>query len=96
MSEERPILEAVLFDAGGNMSPVSHPTAQAWDLIKKNINGQIDRDTFSHTGANGSNPADRMKAAGYVFTAPSQLLLAVPMWFQERYEHTCVVPLVPG
>jgi serralysin len=25
-------------------------------------------DTFSHTGANGSSPGDRMKAAGYGFT----------------------------
>lgn len=28
----------------------------------------LDEDTFSHTGADGSSPADRMKAAGYVFS----------------------------
>ncbi|SDY56086.1 CAP domain-containing protein [Nitrosomonas sp. Nm58] len=28
----------------------------------------IATDTFSHTGAGGSNPGDRMKAAGYVFS----------------------------
>ena len=27
----------------------------------------LDTDTFSHTGANGSTPQDRMAAAGYVF-----------------------------
>ncbi|HEY7119575.1 MAG TPA: CAP domain-containing protein [Tepidisphaeraceae bacterium] len=30
----------------------------------------IDTDTFSHTGAGGSDPQDRMTAAGYTFTAP--------------------------
>jgi uncharacterized repeat protein (TIGR01451 family) len=30
----------------------------------------IDNDVFSHTGANGSTPYDRMAAAGYVFLSP--------------------------
>ena len=28
----------------------------------------LDTDTFSHTGAGGSSPRDRMEAAGYIFT----------------------------
>jgi uncharacterized protein YkwD len=28
----------------------------------------LDTDTFSHTGANGSSPGDRMQAAGYLFS----------------------------
>lgn len=30
----------------------------------------LDTDTFSHTGAGGSQSKDRMEAAGYIFTAP--------------------------
>ena len=28
----------------------------------------LDKDVFSHTGVNGSDPGDRMEAAGYQFT----------------------------
>jgi len=30
----------------------------------------LDTDTFSHTGSGGTSPGDRMKAAGFTFTAP--------------------------
>jgi uncharacterized protein YkwD/fibronectin type 3 domain-containing protein len=41
------------------------------DAARGHSQWMIDHDTFSHTGANGSNPADRMKASGYPFVAPS-------------------------
>jgi uncharacterized protein YkwD/uncharacterized membrane protein len=41
------------------------------DAARLHSQWMIDTDTFSHTGAKGTNPADRMKAAGYVFSSPS-------------------------
>lgn len=38
------------------------------DSARKQSQWMIDNTAFSHAGANGSNPNDRMKAAGYVFT----------------------------
>jgi len=35
------------------------------DSARKQSQWMIDHTAFSHTGANGSTPADRMKAAGY-------------------------------
>jgi uncharacterized protein YkwD len=37
------------------------------DSSRKHSQWMIDTDTFSHTGAGGSNPKDRMTAAGYPF-----------------------------
>jgi len=38
------------------------------DAAKGHSEWMLDTDTFSHTGAGGSDPGDRMEAAGYVFT----------------------------
>jgi uncharacterized protein YkwD len=38
------------------------------DSSRKQSQWMINNTAFSHTGAGGSNPNDRMKAAGYVFT----------------------------
>jgi len=40
------------------------------DAARLHSQWMIDTDTFSHTGANGSTPGDRMKAAGYQFISP--------------------------
>ena len=40
------------------------------DSARKQSQWMIDNTAFSHTGANGSTPADRMKASGYVFNTP--------------------------
>ena len=40
------------------------------DAARLHSQWMIDTDTFSHTGANGSTPGDRMKAAGYPFISP--------------------------
>src|SRR3954468_6942987 len=40
------------------------------DAARLHSQWMIDTDTFSHTGANGSTPGDRMKAAGYAFISP--------------------------
>lgn len=37
------------------------------DAARAHSQWMLDSDVFSHTGAGGSNPGDRMKAAGYVF-----------------------------
>lgn len=41
------------------------------DAAVKHSQWMIDTDVFSHDGANGSDPGDRISAAGYNFTAPS-------------------------
>lgn len=38
------------------------------DSARKQSQWMIDNTAFSHTGANGSSPSDRMKGAGYVFS----------------------------
>src|SRR5687767_490853 len=38
------------------------------DAARKHSQWMIDNDVFSHTGASGSDPGDRMETAGYVFT----------------------------
>jgi uncharacterized protein YkwD len=38
------------------------------DGARKHSQWMIDTDTFSHTGAGGTDPGDRMAAAGYAFT----------------------------
>src|SRR3712207_2709056 len=38
------------------------------DSAQAHSDWMLATDTFSHTGANGSSPGDRMKAAGYAFT----------------------------
>jgi uncharacterized protein YkwD len=38
------------------------------DAAQKHSDWQLDTDSFSHTGANGSNPERRMRDAGYSFT----------------------------
>src|SRR5207248_7857440 len=40
------------------------------DSARKHSKWMIDTDTFSHTGAGGSDPQDRMTATGYVFKTP--------------------------
>lgn len=40
------------------------------DSARKHSQWMIDHDTFSHTGAGGSDPGDRMAAGGYAFNAP--------------------------
>lgn len=41
------------------------------DAARKHAQWMIDTDTFSHTGAGGSNPGARMASAGYSFIASS-------------------------
>ncbi len=41
------------------------------DAARAHSQWMIDTDTFSHTGASGSAPGDRMTAAGYTFQAPA-------------------------
>ncbi|MFB9150066.1 CAP domain-containing protein [Roseovarius ramblicola] len=43
------------------------PNAQIQQAAAGHGQWMLDTDTFAHTGAGGSNPADRMIAAGYVF-----------------------------
>jgi uncharacterized protein YkwD len=38
------------------------------DAARRHSQWMLDTDTFSHTGVNGSNPGQRMQAAGYSFT----------------------------
>jgi uncharacterized protein YkwD len=40
------------------------------DSARGHSQWMLDSDTFSHTGAGGSSPMQRMQAAGYVFVAP--------------------------
>src|SRR4051794_34156842 len=40
------------------------------DAARGHSQWMIDHDTFSHTGANGRRPADRMKGSGHQFAAP--------------------------
>src|SRR5688500_16283559 len=41
------------------------------DAARKHSQWMIDNDTFSHTGATGTNPQQRMTNAGYFFGDPS-------------------------
>ncbi|HBY77344.1 MAG TPA: hypothetical protein DEG47_10170, partial [Cyanobacteria bacterium UBA11148] len=41
---------------------------QLIDAARKHSQWMLDTDTFSHTGAGGSTPTQRMQAAGYQFT----------------------------
>lgn len=41
------------------------------DAARDHSAWMLDTDTFSHSGAGGSGPGDRMEAAGYVFTGSS-------------------------
>jgi Ca2+-binding RTX toxin-like protein len=68
-----PAAEAVLYGVDlGTISPSSKQPLAANDLLLAAAEGHsqwmLDTDTFSHTGANGSDPGDRMAAAGYAFT----------------------------
>jgi uncharacterized protein YkwD len=38
------------------------------DSARGHAKWMLDKDVFSHTGVNGSDPGDRMEAAGYKFT----------------------------
>ena len=40
------------------------------DSAREHSQWMIEHETFSHTGVNGSDPGDRMAAAGYTFDAP--------------------------
>jgi hypothetical protein len=54
-------------------SDPKQPLALNPDLVdgaRAHSQWMIDNDVFSHTGANGSSPGDRMIAAGYDFQAP--------------------------
>ncbi len=54
-------------------SDPKQPLAVNPDLVegaRAHSQWMIDNDVFSHTGANGSAPGDRMAAAGYVFLPP--------------------------
>ncbi|HUL09509.1 MAG TPA: CAP domain-containing protein, partial [Candidatus Acidoferrum sp.] len=68
-----PAGEAALYGVDlGTISPASKQPLAANDLLLAAAEGHsqwmLDTDTFSHTGANGSDPGGRMAAAGYVFT----------------------------
>lgn len=57
--------------AGTISSTPKAPLALDWDLSESSANHSswmLAADVFSHTGSGGSNPGDRMKAAGYGFT----------------------------
>ena len=41
------------------------------DAARGHSQWMLDHDVFSHTGAGGSTPTQRMQAAGYVLTAPA-------------------------
>jgi uncharacterized protein YkwD len=59
--------------AGTISTDASQPLAVNPYLVesaRKHSKWMIDTDTFSHTGAGGSDPQDRMTAAGYVFKTP--------------------------
>ncbi len=46
------------------------PNGNLVDAARAHSQWMIDTDVFSHTGADGSTPGDRMAAAGYDFQAP--------------------------
>jgi hypothetical protein len=59
--------------AGTISSDPKQPLAANGDLIdgaRAHSQWMIDNDVFSHTGAGGSSPGDRMAAAGYDFRVP--------------------------
>ena len=68
-----PAAEAALYGVNlGTISATSKQPLAANDLLlvaaENHSQWMLDTDTFSHTGANGSSPGDRMAAAGYTFT----------------------------
>jgi Ca2+-binding RTX toxin-like protein len=68
-----PAAEAALYgvDLGTITATAKQPLA-ANDLLlvaaENHSKWMLDTDTFSHTGVNGTDPGDRMAAAGYAFT----------------------------
>jgi len=46
------------------------PNALLTDAARDHSQWMLDNDTFSHTGANGSTPQDRIQAAGYQLVTP--------------------------
>jgi uncharacterized protein YkwD len=68
-----PAAEAALYGVNlGTISAASKQPLAANDLLlvaaENHSQWMLDTDTFSHTGAGGSDPGDRMAAAGYTFT----------------------------
>lgn len=68
-----PAAEAALYGVDlGTISATSKQPLAANDLLlaaaENHSQWMLDTDTFSHTGANGSDPGTRMAAAGYSFT----------------------------
>src|SRR4030095_5685138 len=68
-----PAAEAALYGVNlGTISATSKQPLAANDLLlvaaENHSQWMLDTDTFSHTGAGGSDPGDRMAAAGYTFT----------------------------
>jgi Ca2+-binding RTX toxin-like protein len=68
-----PTAEAALYGVNlGTISATSKQPLAANDLLlaaaENHSQWMLDTDTFSHTGAGGSDPGDRMAAAGYNFT----------------------------
>src|SRR5215468_983097 len=68
-----PAAEAALYGVNlGTISATSKQPLAANDLLlaaaENHSQWMLDTDTFSHTGANGSDPSQRMTAAGYAFT----------------------------
>ncbi|HZF35063.1 MAG TPA: CAP domain-containing protein [Candidatus Angelobacter sp.] len=68
-----PAAEATLYGVDlGTISATSKQPLAANDLLlgaaENHSQWMLDTDTFSHTGAGGSDPGDRMAAAGYTFT----------------------------
>ncbi len=43
-ADKSPSAVGLTFDEAGNLTVNSHPTAEAWDLVKKNVGGQVERD----------------------------------------------------
>jgi len=68
-----PAAEAALYGVDlGTISATSKQPLAANDLLlvaaEKHSQWMLDTDTFSHTGVSGTDPGDRMAAAGYTFT----------------------------
>ncbi|HTO60355.1 MAG TPA: CAP domain-containing protein, partial [Bradyrhizobium sp.] len=68
-----PGAEAALYGVNlGTISTTSKQPLAANDLLlaaaENHSQWMLDTDTFSHTGAGGSDPGNRMAAAGYLFT----------------------------
>lgn len=53
---------------GAQVRQVLAPDAALATAADRHSQWMLDADTFSHTGANGSTPAERVQAAGYVLT----------------------------